>query len=671
MKKPFGRFFLLGLVVVSMLLTSMLSARTSTVRAQDEDYAGAEQGLLFEALPAGANPSPAVDYDPGAGPGLPEQSQPASGLTPEGTPLDAAAPPLEAAAPPAAAEEMPGVLGADPNADSAPVEPNAGSFLYPGISFSHLSTADNIVGAASYFDSPSLNELPARTVFANVLLNPLGDTTAYHNHPLGMYYSDLADQWSVFNEDAAAMAAGVAFSVFKPAQSSVFFTHTTTAGNISGSLTVIDNAYLNNNPNALVFAIPAYNPGGSGGSYHNHNVGVYYNPGAQRWGIYNEDGATMTAGSNFFVYVSHPSYDLAFEHVTTASSTIGNYTVLDHPQLNGNPNAVVNVIHRFPSGSGQYFNHVLGVWYSPSRQRWTIYMNESGTTMPDGYHFNVLVQANKETSFVLKATASNIKPAPNDYVVVIDHPLLNNNPNAMVYAMHNWNPPGISSNVIDNHPLGVLYFSGRWTVYHTDFQPIPLNAAYNIFVTYPKANAYSVEVDDQNSTASTLHLNHSQLNSHADAVFFAIENFTPSESIVGYTYGYPTYAAYDSGSGVWNILRVGGPNYNDNQAYNVFIPYGNGFTHTVTADSKVAPHITCINHPLTNGRRAAKVFAYVNGTPVGGGGYYLNIPIGVYYNASRAQWCIYTENTSFDIPLGTVFNVFVDQDLLYLPMLKK
>lgn len=669
MKKPIGRFFILGLVVVSMLLTSVLSARTLTARAQGEDYAGAEQGLPFEALPAGANPSPAVDYDPGAGPGLPEQPQPASGLTPEGLPIGSLAPEVAPSEPPAVPEEMLGVLGADPNAGSAPVEPNAGSFLYPGISFSHLSTAGNISGGVSYFDSPSLNELPARTVFANVLLNPLGATTAYHNHPIGVYYSVGANQWSVFNEDSVLMATGVAFSAFKPAQNSVFFTHTSTAGNISGSWTGIDNAYLNNNPNALVFATPAYNPGGgSSGIYHNHNVGVFYSPSTQRWGIYNEDGADMTADSAFFVYVSHPSYDLAFRHITTAESTTSNYTVLNHPQLNGNPNAVVNVIHNYPSGSGQYFNHTLGVWYSTSRQRWTIYMNESGT-MPDGFQFNVLVQANKETSFVFKADASNIQPGINDHVAVIDHPLLNNNPNALVYAMHNWNPAGISSAVIDNHPLGVLYTGGRWTVYHTDFEAIPVNAAYNIFVTYPKANAYSIEVDDQNSTASTLHLSHSQLNNHTDAVFFAIENFNPSELIAGHTYGNPTYAAY--GSGVWNILRVGGPDYFADQAYNVFVPYGNSFTHTVTAGSKPNPAETCINHPLTNGHRAAKVFAYVNGTPEGGGGYYLNIPIGVYYSTGRAQWCVYTEDTTFNMPLGTVFNVFVDQDQLYLPAVKK
>jgi hypothetical protein len=648
----------------------VLSVSTLPANAQVEEYAGAEQGLPLEALPAASEPSPEVGYDPGEGPGLPEQPQPESDLTPDGLPLDSLATEAAPEEPPALPEEMLGVLGADPNVDSEAVEPNADSFAYPGLSFSHLSTAGNISAAVSYFDSPALNDLPTRTVFANVLLNPLGANTSYNNHPTGVYYSNTADQWSVFNEDTALMTAGVAFSAFKPAQNSVFFTHTATAGNISGSLTVIDKAYLNNNPDALVFAIPAYNPGGTGTSYHNHNVGMFYSPSTQRWGIYNEDTTAMTADSTFYVYYSLPAYDLAFEHTTTASSTIGNYTVLDHPQLNGNPNAVVTVIHNFPSGSGQYFNHVLGVWYSTSRQRWTIYMNESGT-MPDGYHFNVLVQANRETSFVVHANAGNIKPEPNDHVVLIDHPLLNSNPNALVYAMHNWNPAGISTNVIDNHPLGVLYTGGRWAVYHTDFEPIPLGAAYNIFVTFPKANSYSVEVDDQNSTASTLHLNHSQLNDHAGAVFLATENFNPSELVFGHTYGYPTYAAYDSGGEVWNILRVGGLDYSADQSYNVFIPYKNGFTHTVSVANKPFAYVTCLNHPLTNSHPAAKVFAYVNGTPEGGGGHYLNIPIGVYYKTDSKQWCIYTEDVTFNIPLGTVFNVFVDQELLYLPMLKK
>lgn len=665
MNKPFGRLFLLGLLVVSMLLSAALWAKPATVRAQDEGYAGDVPADSIE--PAGAL-GPDSPFDPGDGPTLPGEVPPDNGLTPDGIPLDALAPAPETVAPPEAEGSMPGVLGSDPNANAPEILPNGGGFAYPGVSFNHLSTAANITGAVTYFDSPSLNQLPTRSVLATVLLNPVGATTSYHNHPIGVYYSATADQWSVFNEDNTTMPAGVAFNAFTPAQNSVFFTHTATVANISGDLTLIDNAYLNNNPGALVFAVPVYNPGGGGGMYYPHNIGVYYQAAAQKWGIYNEDDVNVTENSKFFVYVAHPSYDMAFKHITTAASTIGNYTVLDHPLLNDNPNAVINITHEFPSGSGQRFDQVLGAWYSNSLHRWTIYFNTSGT-MPDGYSFNVLVQPNRKDSFVFKADASSILSAY-PYVAVINHPLLNNNPNALVYATHNWNPFGSTSHVIDNHPLGVLYYNNQWTVYHTDFEAIPLNTYYNIYFTDAKANAYSIEAGDQNTTASTMHLSHPQLNGHTDAVFLATQNFNPGEGISGVTYGNMTYAAY--GTGLWNILRVGGPDFPLEHAYNVLIPQKNSFTHTVTAGNTPAPAETCMNNALTNGQPRALVFAYVNGTPSGGGGYYLNQPIGVYYNVAWQQWCVYVENTAFTLPLGTTFNILVEPKFpSFLPLVKK
>ncbi|TLN09838.1 hypothetical protein FDZ74_11340, partial [bacterium] len=407
MKKPFGRLVLLSLVVVSMLLTSVFWAGPGTVRAQDEE--GLAGDVPADSLEAAGPLGPDIPYNPGEGPGLSAETLLDSGLTPDGVPLDALAPAPEAVMPPEGDAALPGVAGVDPNAESPVVEPNGGGgFAFPGISFNHLSTSANIAGFVTYLDSPSLNQLPARVVFPTVLLNPLGAGSSYHNHPLGVFYSSTAEQWSVLNEDATTMTAGVAFNAFKPAQNSVFFTHTATAANISGDLTLIDNAYLNNNPGALVFAIPAYNPGGVGGMYYPHNIGVYYQSALQKWGIYNEDDVNIVENSKFFVYVSHPSYDVAFKHITTAASTSGNYTVLDHPLLNNNPNAVINVTHEYPTGVlGQYLDQVLGAWYSPSRGRWTIYFNSSAA-MPDGFRFNVLVQANKEAHFVFKADATNI-----------------------------------------------------------------------------------------------------------------------------------------------------------------------------------------------------------------------------------------------------------------------
>jgi len=672
MKSPIGRLLINGLVVVSLLLAAAALANTGSVQAQDGILLAGD-GLSLPEEQSGSVPQPEINHAPGEGPALAVEPQAAGKFAPDGTPLDALPAVPEEIAPPEVDSDLQGVLGADPQAGASEGLPNAGGGIPTAtVNFVTLSIATNIAALATYLESPSLNQLPARSFLATVVLNPLGATTAYHSHPLGAYYDTTAAHWTVFNEDSVNMPTGVAFNIFTPPLNSVFFTHTATVGNTTADLTLLDNVNLNNHPEAKVFAMPAYNPGGGSGSYYNHKIGVYYQVSTGRWGIYNEDAAVIPADSKFFVYVSQ-GFTQTITHIATVDNTPGNYTILDSPLLNNNPNAVINVMHDWgTSGSGAYYNEALGVWYSTGRGRWTIFNNTSGA-IPAGLKFNVLIQPKKEGSFIFTATAGNIMPGGNDHVAVIDHPLLNNNPNALVYAIHNWNPPNTTFREVDIHPLGVLYTSNHWTVYHTDFEAMTPGSTYNIFVTFPQANAYATEVTSQNSTASTLHLNHPQLNSHTGAAFIQTENFNPGELIAGRTYGFPTYAAY--GSGFWNVLRVGGPDFNltsptTTTAFNVLLPKTNAFVHTTTALNKSYNAGTCINSPLTNNKPAAKVFAYVNGTPAGGGGVYQGNPIGVFYYVDWNQWCVYVE-AGTDLAVGTAFNVFVYSGDMYLPLIGK
>ena len=52
----------------------------------------------------------------------------------------------------------------------------------------------------------------------------------------------------------------------------------------------------------------------------------------------------------------------------------------------------------------------------------------------------------------------------------VDHPLANGNPNAILFATHNWNPLGTPSNdgKFNNHPIGVWYDEGpqRWAIFN-------------------------------------------------------------------------------------------------------------------------------------------------------------------------------------------------------------
>ena len=74
-----------------------------------------------------------------------------------------------------------------------------------------------------------------------------------------------------------------------------------TSANTSGGFTCTDNPALNGNPNGIPFATSNWNPGGSGGTYDNQVVAVFYYSVSNRWCIWNEGGVNLTLGAAFNV----------------------------------------------------------------------------------------------------------------------------------------------------------------------------------------------------------------------------------------------------------------------------------------------------------------------------------------------------------------------------------
>src|SRR5918997_4421723 len=60
------------------------------------------------------------------------------------------------------------------------------------------------------------------------------------------------------------------------------FVHRATSENVSANSTYIDNPLTNGNPDAILYVTQNWNPGGGGGTYNNHPVGVWYDAGRQR-----------------------------------------------------------------------------------------------------------------------------------------------------------------------------------------------------------------------------------------------------------------------------------------------------------------------------------------------------------------------------------------------------
>ncbi len=159
-------------------------------------------------------------------------------------------------------------------------------------------------------------------------------------------------------------------------------------------------------------------------------------------------------------------------HRATEENSRGDYTYLSDLGIDGNPNALV-----FASLAGSY-DHNIGVWYEPERQKWAIF-NQDRAAVPAGSTFEVVVPQDSET-FLHKATAENVS-AENTY---LDDPLVNGKPNAEVSVTQNWNPGG-GNGVYNDHYVTVRYDADRerWAVYNSDGAGMPEGAAFNVTVS--------------------------------------------------------------------------------------------------------------------------------------------------------------------------------------------
>ena len=144
---------------------------------------------------------------------------------------------------------------------------------------------------------------------------------------------------------------------------------------------------MNNNQNATLLVTQNWNPGGNGGVFNAHPIGVAFNNGS--WTIFNEDGAAMTPQATFNVYVLSAS-NSTFVQTASATNMQNGTTAIDNALINGDQNAIILVTQNWNpgSGSGVYNNHPVGVAFDGTH--WNI-VNEDQTPIPQGASFNVII----------------------------------------------------------------------------------------------------------------------------------------------------------------------------------------------------------------------------------------------------------------------------------------
>jgi len=184
--------------------------------------------------------------------------------------------------------------------------------------------------------------------------------------------------------------------------SNAIFLWTTTAANVSGDSTIINNSVINGDPNAVLIVSHNLAPQGTPCEclYNNRPIGVWYNTGNAKWEIFNEDLSAMAVGLNFNVAAwSAPFTDITNERLAytdvAGTSSGSSSTDISTIMTNNNPNAnviVTPIWNPASSGTTVINDHPVGVWYHSvgGTGHWAIF-NEDEAVMPTNAAFNVYV----------------------------------------------------------------------------------------------------------------------------------------------------------------------------------------------------------------------------------------------------------------------------------------
>jgi hypothetical protein len=262
--------------------------------------------------------------------------------------------------------------------------------------FVYVTSSANTSGDSSYIVNGATNSQPNDVVFAtpNYDANDICGCL-FESAPLGVWYNNSLHEWAVFREDGGAMPAGEAYNVLAVPSNNVgtsVFVQTSTGANTSGDSTFINNPLTNGQPSARLEVTQNWDPGGVGGAFNNHNVGVWYDTFAGEWAIFNEDVASMPVGVSFNVMVgSVPSNGGQSTLLkATSTNTSGDTVFISNSKTTGNPNNVVFATQNWdPNGKGGTYNNIqTGVWFNGSQEG---VFNENGSAPPLKSAYNLLI----------------------------------------------------------------------------------------------------------------------------------------------------------------------------------------------------------------------------------------------------------------------------------------
>lgn len=265
---------------------------------------------------------------------------------------------------------------------------NSGTSEY-GSFFQHTVTSGSVSSNWTDFSHPDLDGNNSAVALYTHNWNPNNAGSGiYCNFPTGLWYSGNP-AWAIYAQDWAndTMPYNSVWNILATnAPVGYSYLWSDSASAVSNWM-YIDDPNLNGNQNAIFFVSQNYAPHSV---YNLSPIGVWYDVFSGKWGVYNQDMAPMDPGAGFNVFLPSPGPNV-YTHVADGGNSAFNYTILDHPSLNGDSSKTIIVTQNWnPSDTlGVYNNNEIGVWYTGTN--WSIYNEDGATPIPVGAAFNVLV----------------------------------------------------------------------------------------------------------------------------------------------------------------------------------------------------------------------------------------------------------------------------------------
>ena len=254
--------------------------------------------------------------------------------------------------------------------------------------YQHKVLASNVVNGAPHatlLDHPDLNGNPNAKIV--VKATQLGNQVV-NNHQIDLFYSTSLSKWIIENTDFANIVINSGFNVFIGGNSTILVKHSTNPANTNGIITQIDDPNFNNS-NPGPFAIITSTTTDSNRIVVPFAFDYGEAPGF-RW-IYTENLSTFPMGVDFNIVI--PGSSTTFTHVSNNANMEVNQTRLDHPLLNGNPDATFVFEHYYGVGGSSTnvnFPHFLSSRYDIARAQWTIYTTD-GSFFVENVAFDVVI----------------------------------------------------------------------------------------------------------------------------------------------------------------------------------------------------------------------------------------------------------------------------------------